>query len=98
LGANARILARIIPNLTPGIAHYLDYLCMIGDLLVNYTSQSVYLLDHLHRYEVIERNQPVNQIDPTLSLNTLKKKESTSHVSSSVATKSPGNVNKTQSG
>ena len=98
LGANARILARIIPNLTPGTANYLDYLRMIGDLLVNYTSQSVYLLDHLHRYEVIERNQPVNQIDPTLSLNTLKKKESTSHVANSVSAKSSGNANKSQSG
>jgi hypothetical protein len=37
LGANARILARMIPNLTPGVAIYLDYLRMLGDLLVNYT-------------------------------------------------------------
>jgi len=77
LGANARILARMIPNLTPEIAVYLDYLRIVGDLLVNYTSQSVYLLDHCHRYEVVEgvQGRPFNFIDPSLSLNILKKKD-----------------------
>jgi hypothetical protein len=75
LGANARILARIIPNITPEIIAYLDYMRKIGDLLVNYTSQSVYHLDHEHRFEVLEQNFPINFIDPTLSLNTLKRKD-----------------------
>ena len=77
LGANARILARIIPNPTPEILSYLDYLRKIGDLLVNYTSQSVYHLDNEHRFEVIEQNLPLNFIDPTLSLNILKRKDGT---------------------
>jgi hypothetical protein len=82
-GANARILARIIPNLTPEVAVYLDYLRQIGDLLINYTSQSVYCLDHDHRFQVIELARPWNQIDPTLCLNVLKKKDNVaSNVSS----------------
>jgi hypothetical protein len=82
-GANARILARIIPNLTQEVAVYLDYLRQIGDLLINYTSQSVYCLDHDHRFQVIELARPWNQIDPTLCLNTLKKKDHASSNSSS---------------
>jgi hypothetical protein len=74
-GANARIVSRMIPNLTPELAGYLDYLRKIGDLLVNYTSASVYLLDHEHRFEVVELGKNWNCIDPTLSLNILKKKE-----------------------
>jgi hypothetical protein len=73
--ANARILTRLIPNLTPDLACYLDYLRQIGDLLVNYTSVSVYQLDHEHRFEVAELGRPWNTIDPTLSLNWLKKKD-----------------------
>jgi hypothetical protein len=77
LGANARILSRIIPNITPEVVNYLDYIRKIGDLLVNYTSTSVYHLDHEHRFEVCERSSsiPFNFIDPTLSLNLLKKKD-----------------------
>jgi len=75
LGANARILARIIPNLTPEVADYLDYLRKIGDFLVNYTSTSVYNLDHEHRFEICEKGGPYNFIDPSLSLNWLKKKD-----------------------
>jgi hypothetical protein len=48
-GANARILARMIPQLTPELASYLDYLRKVGDLLINYTAASVYLLDNEHR-------------------------------------------------
>ena len=77
LGANARILACIIPNLTPEVADYLDYLRKIGDFLVNYTSSSVYNLDHEHRFEVCERGGPFSYIDPSLSLNWLKKKDVT---------------------
>jgi hypothetical protein len=86
-GANARILARLIPNLTPEIAVYLDYLRQIGDLLVNYTSQSVYCLDHEHRFEVIELSKAWNEINPMLALNTLKKKE-VNNVSSSASSAS----------
>jgi hypothetical protein len=75
VGANVRILARLIPNVTPELFQYLDYLRQIGDLLVNYTSTSVYCLDHEHRFEVAELNQPWNFINPTLSLNWLKKKD-----------------------
>ena len=80
-GANARILARLIPSLTPEIAIYLDYLRQIGDLFVNYTSQSVYCLDHEHRFEVVELGKAWNEINPMLALNVLKKKD-VSHVSS----------------
>jgi hypothetical protein len=73
--ANARILARLVPNLTPELACYLDYLRQIGDLLVNYTSVSVYQLDHEHRFEVAELGCPWNTIDSTLALNWLKKKD-----------------------
>jgi hypothetical protein len=75
LGANARILARIVPNLTPELAMYLDYLRQLGDLLLNYTSTSVYCLDHEHRYEVAEKGRPWNEINSSLSLNWLKKKD-----------------------
>ena len=61
LGANAPILARIIPNPSPE-----------------------YHLDNDHRFEVIEQNLPFNSIDPTLSLNILKRKDVTPN-SSSVA-------------
>jgi hypothetical protein len=74
-GANARILARLIPNLTPEIAIYLDYLRQLGDLFVNYTSQSVYCLDHEHRFEVVEIGKAWNEINPMLALNVLKKKD-----------------------
>jgi hypothetical protein len=67
----------MLPSITPEIACYLDYLRKIGDLLVNYTSSSVYLLDHEHRFEVVETLEKLwNYIDPTLSLNILKKKDS----------------------
>jgi hypothetical protein len=98
LGANARILARIIPNLTPAVAVYLDYLRMIGDLLVNYTSQSVYVLDHLHRFEVVELNRPFNQIDPTLSLNNLKRKEVIGHVSTASTSSKSSTSHNSKSG
>ena len=68
--ANARILARLIPNLTPEVAIYLDYLRQIGDLFINYTSQSVYCLDHEHPFEVVEKPKPFNEICPMLALNT----------------------------
>jgi hypothetical protein len=74
-GANARILARLIPNLTPDLAAYLDYLRKLGDLMVNYTTSSVFLLDHVHRYEVVEEGKSWNYIDPSLSLNVLKKRD-----------------------
>ena len=78
-GANARILARMLPTVTPEIACYLDYLRKIGDLLINYSSTSVYLLDHIHRFEVVEQfGKAWNDIDATLSLNILKKKDSSS--------------------
>ena len=86
-GANARILARLIPSLTPEIAIYLDYLRQIGDLFVNYTSQSVYCLDHEHRFEVVELGKAWNEINPMLALNVLKKKD-LSHVASSSSTSS----------
>jgi hypothetical protein len=80
-GANARILARLIPNLSPELSQYLDYLRKIGDLLVNYTSASVFLLDHEHRFEVAELpTTNWNSIDATLSLNLLKKKDATQTV------------------
>jgi hypothetical protein len=74
-GANARILARLIPNLTPDLAAYLDYLRKLGDLMVNYTSSSVFLLDHVHRFEVVEEGKTWNYIDPSLSMNILKKRD-----------------------
>jgi hypothetical protein len=42
------------------------------------------LVDHLHRYEVVELGRPYNQIDPNLSLNKLKKKRQNVLVSPSV--------------
>ena len=77
-GANARILARLIPSMTPELHSYLDYLRKLGDLMVNYSASSVFLLDHEHRFEMIEGTNPWNFIDPTLSLNILKKREVTS--------------------
>jgi hypothetical protein len=74
-GANARILARLIPNASPELAAYLDYLRKLGDLMVNYTASSVFLLDHEHRFEVIEIGKSFNCIDSSLSLNILKKRE-----------------------
>ena len=74
--ANARILARLVPNLTPELSCYLDYLRKIRDLLINYTSSSVFRLDHEHRFEVAELGTAWNVIDPTLSINLLKKKDS----------------------
>lgn len=74
-GANARILARLIPQLTPEIAAYLDYLRKLGDLMVNYTASSVFLLDHEHRFEVLELGKSWNAIDPILSMNILKRRD-----------------------
>jgi hypothetical protein len=83
-GANARILARLIPNLTPELHAYLDYLRKLGDLMVNYTASSVFLLDHEHRFKIIEQvDAKWNLIDPTLSLNILKKRDAVSGLSSS---------------
>lgn len=97
LGANARILARIIPNLTPEVTLYLDYLRKIGDLLVNYTSSSVYALDHEHRFEVAELGRPWNCIDPNLSLNWLKKKDG-NQTNPSAGSKPMGNRNRGTAG
>jgi hypothetical protein len=94
-GANARILARLIPNLSPEIAIYLDYLRQLGDLFVNYTSQSVYCLDHEHRFEVVELGKAWNEINPMLVLNILKKKDKDSH---HVSTSSSSAVSKSLSG
>jgi len=77
-GANARILARLVPNLTPELALYLDYLRQLGDLLLNYTSTSVYCLDHEHRHEVLESGRPWNEINSSLQLNWLKRKDAVS--------------------
>jgi hypothetical protein len=85
-GANARILARLIPNLSPELTVYLDYLRQLGDLLINYTSTSVYSLDHEHRYEVAEMGRPWNEISTSLSLNWLKKKENVNSASSANST------------
>jgi hypothetical protein len=75
-GANARILARLVPNLTPDLACYLDYLRKIGDLMLNFTASSVFLLDHKHRFEVVEQpDKKWNQIDQALCMNVLKKRE-----------------------
>ena len=77
-GANARILARLIPNVTPDLADYLDYLRKIGDLMLNYTTSSVFLLDHEHRFEVLENRElgkRFNSIDQALCMNVLKKRE-----------------------
>jgi hypothetical protein len=68
-------LARLFPYLTPELAAYLDYLRKIGDIMVNYTTASVFLLDHEHRFEVLEENKLDNAIDLTLSLNILKKRD-----------------------
>ena len=73
--ANARILARLIPHLTPEIAAFLDYLRKLGDIMVNYTASSVFLLDHEHRFEVLELGTAWNCVDPILSMNILKKRE-----------------------
>ena len=90
-GANARILARMIPYLTPELANYLDYLRKVGDLLINYTAASVYLLDNEHRYEVSENpDSRWNVIDPTLSLNILKKKDTLPQNSTTVSKVSSG--------
>jgi hypothetical protein len=96
LGANAQILAVMIPNLTPEIAAYLDYMRKLGDLLVNYTSKSVYTLDHCHRYEVVENSQPWNFVDPTLQLNILKKKDGPLH-NKDTAAKSSSNMSHSKS-
>jgi hypothetical protein len=93
-GANARILARIVPNLTPELSSYLDYLRKLGDLMVNYTASSVFLLDHEHRFEVIESTDIRSQwnfIDPTLSLNILKKRDSLSSSNSNTVSRVANN-------
>ena len=70
---------------------YLDYLRMLGDLFINYTAQSVYVLDHEHRFEVVELNRVWNQIDPMLALNVLKKKDVVSNsTSASTSASKPG--------
>ena len=89
-GANARILPRMIPNLTHELATYLDYLRKLGDLLINYTASSVYALDNEHRYEIAELGTAWNSIDPTLSLNILKKRESSTGAATKVATGGSG--------
>ena len=83
-GANARILARLVPNLTPELACYLDYLRKIGDLMLNYTTSSVFLLDHEHRFEVVEQpDKKWNCIDQGLLMNVLKKREVSTATSTS---------------
>jgi hypothetical protein len=80
MGANARILEKLISSgrLTPAqTVDYLDYNRKIGDLLQLYQPGSVFILDHNHRIEVNENDdRRWCDIDATLQNAHLKRKDS----------------------
>jgi hypothetical protein len=74
--ANARILAKLVPRFTPqDLIDYLDYTRKVGDLLNQFTYSSVFILDNDHRIYVNTHGGRWNQIDCTLELYHLKRKE-----------------------
>ena len=77
VAANSRILAKLAPKFSPqDMMDYLDYTRKIGDLMTQFTQASVFVLDNNHRIEVNQTaDKRWNNIDCTLELYTLKKKE-----------------------
>jgi hypothetical protein len=81
--ANARILAKLIPRFSAqDLSDYLDYTHMIGDLLTQFTNSSVFSLDYDHRVQVNQSGKRWNDINCTLEVYTLKKRDDSgsSHV------------------
>jgi hypothetical protein len=108
VAANSRILAKLAPKFTPQqMMDYLDYTRKLGDLLTQFTQASVFVLDNNHRIEVNQiADKRWNNIDCTLELYTLKKKDdSTGSIyvpasvsgSSSAANVSTSNARRSQS-
>jgi hypothetical protein len=79
IGANSRILDKLITSgrlSASQLADYLDYSRKIGDLLQQYTTSSVFMLDHVHRLEVHDKpSKQWSDIDATLQSAHLKKKD-----------------------
>jgi hypothetical protein len=77
VAANSRILAKLAPKFSPQqMMDYLDYTRKLGDLLTQFTQASVFVLDNNHRIEVNQiADKRWNNIDCTLELYTLKKKD-----------------------
>jgi hypothetical protein len=79
IGANSRILDKFITSgrlSAAQLSDYLEYSRKVGDLLQQYTTNSVFMLDHVHRLEVHEKpSKRWSEIDATLQSSHLKKKD-----------------------
>jgi hypothetical protein len=92
VGANSRILSKLIPKLSAqDLMDYLDYCRKIGDLLNQFTTSSVFILDNDHRIEVNQTaGKRWNDIDSHLEIYTLRRKDE--HVHGSNSSYSPASV------
>jgi hypothetical protein len=80
IAANARIQAKLMPTFSPqDLIDYLDYTRKIGDLLNQFTHSSVFLVDNDHRVDVNHTDRRWNDIDCSLELYYLRKKDEGSH-------------------
>lgn len=79
IGANARILDRLVTSgklNSSNLTDYLDYTRKIGDLLQLFTPSSVFTLDNCHRLELHEDpTKRWNLIDSTLQAAHLRRKD-----------------------
>jgi hypothetical protein len=76
IGANARILSKLAPKFSAqDLIDYRDYMRKVGDLLNQFTYSSVFCLDNDHRVDVNFSDRRWNDIDCTLEVYYLKKKE-----------------------
>jgi hypothetical protein len=80
VAANARIMSKLMPKFSPqDLIDYLDYNRKIGDLLNQFTYSSVFLVDNDHRVDVNHSGRRWNDIDCSLELYYLKKKDEGTH-------------------
>jgi hypothetical protein len=82
--ASHRILRLLAPTLSEDeFDEYLEYMCQVGILLQTFTVGSVFALDHLHRQDVHYKGRLWDNINQTLQIAILKKKDDASNFISS---------------
>ena len=74
--ANSRTLSKLIPTFSAhDLVYYLYYTWMICYLLTQFTNSSVFILDNDHRVEVNQTGRTWNNINCTLDVYTLKRRD-----------------------
>jgi hypothetical protein len=78
--ASHRILRLLAPTLSESdFEDYIEYMCQVGILLQTFTVGSVFALDNLHRQDVFYKGRAWDNINQTLQIALLKKKDDASN-------------------